>query len=65
MTREQIDQEYRRLLREHNRECENIMREAKEAGIWEPGLDGNRELFVEATEKFQRRIQELKDSLDE
>lgn len=65
MTREQIEQEYRRLFKEHVEEREKIMREAKEAGILKPGLDTNRELFVEATERFQRRIQELKDSLDE
>lgn len=65
MTREQIEQEYRKLLKEHIREREDIMKKAKEAGTWEPGLDGNQELFKDVSRKFWERIQELRDSLDE
>lgn len=64
MTREQAEQEYRKLLQEHVKERENIMREAKEAGTLEPGLDGNRALFKEVTEKFIKKINELQASID-
>lgn len=65
MTRKQIEQEYRKLLKEQLEEREKIIKKAKEAGILKPGLDSNRELFKDASDKFKRRIQELKDSLDE
>lgn len=64
MTREQAESEYRKLLREWNDEEQRIMDEAKAAGILKPGLDSNRELFMETSEKFRKKIQELKDSLD-
>ncbi|MCM1193344.1 MAG: hypothetical protein NC123_16410 [Butyrivibrio sp.] len=65
MTREQIEQEYRVLLKEWNDEEDDIMKKAKESGTWKPGLDSNRELFAGITEKYWKRIQELRDSLDE
>lgn len=65
MTREQIEQEYRKLLKEQLEEREKIIKKAKEAGTLNPGLDSNRELFKDASDKFKKRIQELKDSLDE
>ncbi len=65
MTREQIEQEYHKLLKEHIKERGNILREAREAGTLDPGLDGNRELFKNVSEKFFRKVQELRDSLDE
>lgn len=63
MTKEQAEHEYRRLLREWNEENQRIMEEAEEAGILKPGLDSNRELFVETSEKFKKKIQELQDSI--
>lgn len=65
MTREQIEQEYHKLMREHINEIENIIKDAKEAGTLEPGLDGNRELFKEANKNFLDRVQALRDSLVE
>lgn len=65
MTREQIEQEYRKLMKEQIEEREKIIKQAKEAGTLKPGLDSNRELFKDASDRFKKRIQELKDSLDE
>lgn len=65
MTREQIEQEYRKLMKERIEEGEKIMKQAKENGTWEPGLDGNHELFKDISDRYKKRIQELKDSLDE
>lgn len=65
MTREQIEQEYRKLMKEYLEEEDRIVKRAKEAGTWKPGLDSNRELFKDASDKFKKRIQELRDSLDE
>jgi hypothetical protein len=65
MTREQIEQEYRKAMKEYLEEEDRIVKRAKEAGILKPGLDSNRELFKDASDRFKKRIQELKDSLDE
>lgn len=65
MTREQIELEYRRLLKEQLEEEEKIMKMAKEDGTWKPGLDSNRELFTGSTEKFFQKVQELRNRLDE
>lgn len=65
MTREQAEQEYRKLLSEWQDEEDNIMKKAKEAGTWRPGLDSNRELFKEGTQKYIERLKELRASIDE
>lgn len=65
MTKEQVEEEYRKLLRETIAEENRIMKEAKENGTWKPGLDSNKELFVEVKKEFYRKIDELKNSVDE
>lgn len=65
MTRAQIEEEYRKLLKDWREEEAQIIAKAKEDGIWVGGLDSNRELFVETKQKYMKKIQELKDSVDE
>lgn len=65
MDRQQAEQEYRNLLAEWNKEEDEIAEQAKREGIWKPGLDSNRELFKNTADKYKKKIQELKDSLDE
>lgn len=65
MTREQANREYRQLLHDWNKEEEDIIEQAKREGRLKPGLDSNRELFVETKQKYMKKIQELKDSVDE
>lgn len=65
MTREQVEHEYHRLLKEQLEEEDRIIKQAKEAGKLKPGLDGDRELLAGSTEKFFQKVQELRNSLDE
>ncbi len=65
MDRQQAEQEYRNLLAEWTKEEDEIVEQAKREGIWKPGLDSNRELFKDIADKYKKKIQELKDSLDE
>lgn len=64
MTKEQAQQEYRKLLNEWNEEADNIIKEMKEAGTLEPGLDGNRMVFKKITDKYVKKIKELQASID-
>ena len=43
MTKEQVEEEYRKLLRETIAAEDRIMKEAEENGTWKPGLDSNKE----------------------
>lgn len=65
MTRQQAELEYRKLLTEWNKEKSEIMDRAKREGIWKPGLDSNGELFKDIADKYKRKLQELRDSIDE
>lgn len=65
MTRGQANKEYRQLLRDWNKEEDEIIERAEREGRLKPGLDSNRELFVETKQKYMKKIQELKDSVDE
>ena len=65
MTKEQVEEEYRKLLRETIAEENRIMKESEENGTWKPGLDSNKELFKDIKKEFYRKINELKNSVDE
>ena len=65
MTKEQVEEEYRKLLRETIAAEDRIMKEAEENGTWKPGLDSNKELFKDIKKEFYRKIDELKNSVDE
>lgn len=65
MTKEQVEEEYRKLLRETIAAEDRIMKEAEENGTWKPGLDSNKELFKDIKKEFYRKINELKNSVDE
>ena len=65
MNKEQVEEEYRKLLRETIAAEDRIMKEAEENGTWKPGLDSNKELFKDIKKEFYRKINELKNSVDE
>ena len=65
MTKEQVEEEYRKLLHETIAAENRIIKEAKESGKWKPGLDSNKELFKDIKKEFYRKINELKNSVDE
>ena len=59
MTREQAEQEYRKLLKDWKDEDDQIIRQAEKDGKWKPGLDSNRELFQETRNKYLNKIKQL------
>lgn len=60
MNREQAQTEYLELLNRKLDEERRIIEDAKQKGIWQPGLDSNRELFASLDAKYARKIEELK-----
>ena len=64
MNKEQIQSEYLKLLKQKVKDEDKIMKEAKEKGIWKPGLDANNGLFVELNEEFQKKVNLLKSMVD-
>ncbi len=52
MTKEQVQEEYVKLRQEHYEERNRIMKEAEEKGLVRPGLDGNRDLFIEIEKEY-------------
>lgn len=65
MNKEQIQAEYLKLLSKRCDEADEIVKKAKENGTWMPGLDSNRDLFLELDKQFKIKIEELKNKLDE
>lgn len=55
MNKEQVEEEYRKLLRETIAAEDRIMKEAEENGTWKPGLDSNKELFKDIKKEFYRK----------
>lgn len=52
--------EYLELLNKKLNKEEKIIEDAKQKGVWKPGLDSNRELFIEIEREFTEKIEELK-----
>lgn len=65
MTREEIQKEYLKLLDENARENQEIIKNAKENGLWKPGLDANKGLFTESNLRLKTKIEELKNMVVE
>ena len=47
MNKQEADIEARKIFQERNEKANEIIRQAKKDGIWQMGLDSNRELFEE------------------
>lgn len=60
MNKKQVNAEYLELLNKKLDEENKIIQSAKEKGIWEPGLDSNRELFTELDAEFERKVEALR-----
>ncbi len=65
MNKEQAEQEYKELRRKWVNESEQIIEQAKKEGKLKPGLDSDRELFVETDKKFMDAIKKLQESVGE
>ena len=59
MTREQANDEAKRIFDELVKKKIEIEAEAKKKGIWKMGLDSNSELFKEVNEEMQEKLKLL------
>ena len=65
MTKAEADEKYIAIIDEWLKERETIIEKAVKDGIYIDGLDTNRELFKELTEKYKKKIGELWLQIDE
>ena len=65
MTKEQAKIEFMKIIAESNKEADEIIREAKENGTWQMGLDSNNKLFTELDKRTIEKINLLKSMIDE
>lgn len=65
MNKEQAKKEFEKIINDCNEKSDLITKEAKEKGIWKPGLDSNKELFIELHKETKKKIKELYEMIDE
>ncbi len=65
MNREQANKEAEKIFDEVSEKCDEIMREAKENGTWQMGLDSNNHLFKEVHEEARKKLEILHSMIDE
>lgn len=60
MTKEQIQEEYTKLLNKKIKDEEEIIKKAKADGTWKAGLDFNEHLFDDLEKEFREKTKLLK-----
>ena len=65
MNKQQADIEARKIFQERNEKANEIIRQAKKDGIWQMGLDSNRELFKELDRETKKKLEKLASMIDE
>lgn len=65
MNKKQADIEAKKIISEANKKADDIIKEAKESGTWEKGLDSNKELFVGLYTETKKKLKELASMVDE
>ena len=65
MNREDANKKAREIFREWSNWVEETMIEARSSGKWKPGLDANNELFKEINKEAKRKIEDLKQLIDD
>ena len=65
MRKEEANKEAKKILEECSQECERIIREAKEKGIWQRGLDANNHLFDALHKETRGKLKHLASLTDE
>lgn len=65
MTKQEALKEIEKLCEERNARADILAEEAKAKGIYEPGLDGNRELYVDLDKEIKSRMKKIYDMVDE
>lgn len=64
MTKEQAKKEYEKIILDRNKKADLIIKEAKEKGVWKPGLDSNNHLFKEIDAEAKRQIELISSQID-
>lgn len=65
MTKEEADNKARQIFQELIEKQEKIIQQAQEDGTWMPGLDSNRELFVQTDNEAKEKLRNLALQIDE
>lgn len=65
MKKAQADIEAKKIFEERNRKADEIIKKAKEDGIWLTGLDSNKGLFKELDKETKQKLKELAAMIDE
>lgn len=64
MNKEQAKIEYKKIIEDHIKQEEKIIKEAKKNGTWQMGLDSNRALFADLEKQTVEKIELLKSQID-
>ena len=65
MNKKQANEEAQKIIDACIKERDEIIRKAKEQGLWKSGLDTNRDLLKENHDKYFAKLQELAKQIDE
>jgi len=65
MRKEEADKEAQKIFEQCAQESERIIREAKEKGIWQRGLDANNHLFDALHKETREKLKHLASLIDE
>lgn len=65
MTREQAKHEATKIFSELARQRDNIVRQAKQDGVWIGGLDGDKKMFEDVEREAKEKIKLLESMIDD
>ncbi len=65
MNKQEAYIEAKKIFQESAKKSDEIIRQAKKDGIWQMGLDSNRELFEELDRETKKKLEKLASMIDE
>lgn len=65
MNKQEAYIEAKKIFQESAKKSDEIIRQAKNDGIWQMGLDSNRELFEELDRETKKKLEKLASMIDE
>lgn len=65
MNKQEADIEAKKIFQETSKKIDEIIAQAKKDGIWQMGLDSNRELFEELDRETKKKLKTLASMIDE
>ena len=65
MNKQEADIEVKKIFQETSKKIDEIIAQTKKDGIWQMGLDSNRELFEELDRETKKKLKKLASMIDE